>query len=52
MFSRRTRYDFYWPDFANIGEQPVLDKEIYCDGSANDLLTFGYQERLDRKSVV
>ena len=45
MFSRRTRYDFYWPDFANIGEQPVLNKEIYCDGSANDLLTFGYQER-------
>lgn len=45
MFSRRTRYDFYWPDFANIGEQPVLNKEIYCDGSANDNLTFGYQER-------
>jgi hypothetical protein len=45
MFSRRTRYDFYWPDFSSIGEQAVLNKEIYCDGSANDLLTFGYQER-------
>jgi len=45
MFSRRTRYDFYWPDFANIGEQAVLNKEIYSDGSANDNLTFGYQER-------
>lgn len=45
MFSRRTRYDFYWPDFANISEQGVLSKEIYCDGSANDNLIFGYQER-------
>jgi len=31
--------------FANLGEQSVLNKEIYCDGSANDALTFGYQER-------
>ena len=45
MFSRRTRWDFYWPGLAHLGEQAVLNKEIYCDGSANDDLTFGYQER-------
>lgn len=45
MWSRLTRYDYYWPALAHIGEQAVLNKEIYCDGSANDDLTFGYQER-------
>ena len=48
MFSRSTRLDMYWPALANIGEQAVLNKEIYCQGSANaaqDALTFGYQER-------
>lgn len=45
MFSRSTRYDFYWPALAHLGEQAVLNKEIYADGSANDELTFGYQER-------
>ena len=45
MFSRSTRYDFYFPCFAHIGEQAVLNKEIYADGSANDELVFGYQER-------
>ncbi len=45
MFSRSSRYDFYWPSFATIGEQAVLNKEIWLDGSANDILTFGYQER-------
>lgn len=45
MWSRSTRYDFYWPAFANLGEQALLNKEIYCDGSANDSLVFGYQER-------
>jgi len=45
MFNRQTRYDFYWPALAQIGEQAILNKEIYADGSANDLLTFGYQER-------
>ena len=45
MFSRRTRWDFYWPGLAHLGEQAILNKEIYCDGSANDALTFGYQER-------
>ena len=45
MFSRSTRYDFYWPALAHIGEQAILNKEIYADGSANDDLVFGYQER-------
>lgn len=45
MWSRLTRYDFYFPAFAMLGEQAVLNKEIYCDGSANDDAVFGYQER-------
>lgn len=45
MFSRRTRFDFYWPALAHIGEQSVLNQEIYCDMSGNDALVFGYQER-------
>lgn len=46
-WSRSTIYDFYWPVFAMLGEQPVLNKEIYCDGSANDSLVFGYIPRWD-----
>ncbi|WNK14148.1 MAG: major capsid protein [Microvirus sp.] len=45
MWSRRTRYDYYFPAFAMLGEQSVLNKEIFADGSANDDLIFGYQER-------
>jgi len=45
MWSRSTRYDFYFPVFAMLGEQAVLNKEIYCDGSSNDSSVFGYQER-------
>lgn len=48
MFSRSTRWDFYWPALAHIGEQEVLNKEIYAQGSADadaDAATFGYQER-------
>mgnify|MGYP000261863610 CR=1 FL=1 len=45
MFSRSTRWDFYWPALAHIGEQAVLSKEIYADGSANDDDVWGYQER-------
>lgn len=44
-WSRSTRYDFYMPVFAMLGEQAVLNKEIYCDGSGNDASVFGYQER-------
>lgn len=45
LWKRATRYDFYWPVFAMLGEQSVFNYEIYSDGSANDALTFGYQER-------
>ena len=45
MFSRRTRYDFYWPALAHLGEQAVLNKEIYAQGTEVDEQVFGYQER-------
>jgi hypothetical protein len=45
MWSRSTRYDFYFPAFATLGEQAVLNKEIYCLGTAQDNDVFGYQER-------
>jgi len=47
MWSRETRYDFYFPVFANLGEQAVYNKEIYIqgDGAAGDDAVFGYQER-------
>lgn len=45
MWSRRTKFDFYWPQFAHLGEVGILNKEIYCDGSATDDAIFGYQER-------
>jgi len=45
MWSRRTKFDFYWPALSHIGEQAVLNKEIYTQGTAADELAFGYQER-------
>jgi len=45
MWSRSTRYDFYFPAFATLGEQAVLNKEIYATGAATDNDAFGYQER-------
>lgn len=45
MFSRSTRYDFYWPALSHLGEQSILNKEILADGSATDEAVFGYQER-------
>lgn len=45
MFSRSTRFDFYWPALSHLGEQTILNKEIYCDGTAADNGVFGYQER-------
>lgn len=43
-WSRKTRFDFYWPVFANIGEQAVLNKEIFAQGTTKDNEVFGYQE--------
>jgi hypothetical protein len=46
MWTRSTRYDFYFPAFAHLGEQAVLNKEIYVTGDeTNDDGVFGYQER-------
>jgi hypothetical protein len=45
FWSRQTRYDYYLPVFATLGEQAILNKEIYSDGSSNDGNVFGYQER-------
>jgi len=46
MWSRSTRYDFYMPVFAHLGEQAILNKEIYATGvTAQDNAVFGYQER-------
>lgn len=46
MWSRKTKYDFYWPVFSHLGEQAVLNKEIYIKGDAvQDEEVFGYQER-------
>lgn len=47
MWNRQTRYDFYLPGFAGLGEQTILNKEIYADGSANDAAAFGYISRWD-----
>jgi hypothetical protein len=44
MFSRSTRYDFFFPVFSHLGEQPILNKEIYCTGLSTDDDVFGYQE--------
>tara|TARA_B110000967_G_C18891129_1_gene567478 strand:+ start:2003 stop:3556 length:1554 start_codon:yes stop_codon:yes gene_type:complete len=45
MWSRQTRYDYYWPSLSRIGEQAILNKEIYANNDANDALTFGFAER-------
>jgi hypothetical protein len=45
QFSRQTRYDFYWPSLAHLGEQSILNKEIYAQGTSDDDNVFGYQER-------
>jgi hypothetical protein len=43
--SRLTRWDYYWPALSHIGEQEVLNKEIYAQGTTDDADVFGYQER-------
>lgn len=45
MWSRSTRFDFFWPSLAHLGEQAILNKEIYAQGTAADNDVFGYQER-------
>ncbi len=45
MWSKATRFDFFYPVLSQIGEQSVLNQEIWVNNDANDLLVFGYQER-------
>lgn len=45
MWWRTTRYDYYWPSLAHLGEQAVNTREIYVTGTATDDEVFGYQER-------
>lgn len=47
MWNRQTRYDFYLPGFAQLGEQAILNREIYARGDANDTAAFGYIPRWD-----
>lgn len=44
MWTRKAALDFYFPVFANIGEQPILNQEIYAQGQEVDEEVFGYQE--------
>lgn len=45
MWSRSTKFDMYWPTFAHLGEQAILNKEIYAQGNDKDNEAFGFQER-------
>lgn len=42
--SRKQRLDYYWPELAHLGEQPIRNKEIYLQGTAEDDEGFGFQE--------
>jgi len=46
-WTKQTRYEFVYPELVNIGEQSVLNAELWVSGDANDLLVFGYQGRYD-----
>ena len=45
MWRRRTRFEFFWPALAHLGEQAIENAEIYAQGTTDDDGTFGYQER-------
>ena len=44
MWSRKDRFDYYWPVFANLGEQAIKNREIFAQGNSKDDEVFGYQE--------
>lgn len=44
QFLRKDKYDYYWPVFANLGNQAVKNAEIYAQGTTTDDDVFGYQE--------
>lgn len=45
MWTRKTREEYYWPSFAHLGEQAILNKELFAQGTEADEDVFGYQER-------
>lgn len=45
MWLRSTVYDWFWPTFAHLSEQAILNAEIYAQGTEEDKGVFGYQER-------
>ena len=45
MWLRESRFDFPWPEFSNLGEQAVENRELHYTGTATDTDVFGYQER-------
>lgn len=47
MWNRKTKEDYWTPELQHIGQQEVLNKEVYADGSADDDKTFGFQNRYD-----
>ncbi len=44
-FLRKTRYDYFFPTLAHLGEQSIYNQEIYAQGNDQDNEIFGYQER-------
>lgn len=50
-WTRETKYDFYFPDFANLSEQAILNKEIYLSENSHDNEIFGYQGRYDEMRI-
>lgn len=53
VFSRMQRDEYYWPEFALLGEEPVFDKELFVDGNTTEDGVFGYVPRYaDYKSAL
>jgi hypothetical protein len=47
QFLRRSRFDFYWPEFANLSEQAIENVEIFAQGTNDDFGVFGFQGRFN-----
>ena len=45
VFTRKTRYDFFWPELQQLGDQAILNQEIYYQGTSADQEVFAYAER-------
>lgn len=56
FMKRSNRFDFYWPDYALLGEQPVYNYEVFAQGTSADTEVFGYQPRYEeyrrRESMI